>query len=160
MISGVRYVHTNLIARDWRRLAHFYETVFGCVPVPPERNLSGADMEAGTGVPGAHLRGMHLRLPGADPSGPTLEIFEYSQPAAQVLHVVNRPGFAHIAFAVDSVADAREQVLSNGGSPVGDVVTVAISATAQVTWCYVRDPEGNIVELQTVSATAKRTSNT
>ncbi|HEU4687882.1 MAG TPA: VOC family protein, partial [Vicinamibacterales bacterium] len=64
--------------------------------------------------------------------------------------VVNRPGFAHIAFAVDSVVDAREQVLSNGGSPVGDVVTVAISATAQVRWCYVRDPEGNIIELQTM----------
>ena len=148
MISGIRYVHINLIARDWRRLAQFYETVFGCVPVLPERTLSGADMEAGTGVPGAHLRGMHLRLPGAGPNGPTLEIFEYSQPAADVPHVVNRPGFAHIAFAVDSVADAREQVLSNGGSPVGEVVTVAISPTVQVRWCYVRNPEGNIIELQ------------
>ncbi len=151
MIPGARYVHTNLIARDWRRLARFYEAVFGCVPVPPERDLSGADMKAGTGVPGAHLRGMHLRLPGTGPNGPTLEIFEYSQPAAAVPPVVNRPGFAHIAFAVDSVADARDQVLSNGGSPVGEVVTVAISATAQVTWCYVRDPEGNIIELQTRS---------
>ena len=148
MISGVRYVHTNLVARDWHRLARFYESVFGCVPVPPERNLSGAEMEAGTGVPGAHIRGMHLRLPGAGPNGPTLEIFEYSEPSADVPPVVNRPGFAHIAFAVDSVADAREQVLSNGGSPVGDVVTVAISETARVTWCYVRDPEGNIIELQ------------
>jgi catechol 2,3-dioxygenase-like lactoylglutathione lyase family enzyme len=149
MISGSRYVHTNLVARDWRRLARFYEDVFGCRPVPPERDLSGADMVAGTGVPGAHLRGMHLRLPGTGPNGPTLEIFEYSQPAADETRVVNRPGFAHIAFAVDSVTDAREQVLSSGGAPVGDVVTVAISPTAQVTWCYVRDPEGNIIELQT-----------
>ena len=160
MISGARYVHTNLVARDWHRLARFYEAVFGCMPVPPERDLSGAEMETGTGVPGAHLRGMHLRLPGTGPAGPTLEIFEYSQPAADVPHVVNRPGFAHIAFAVDSVVEAREQVLSNGGAPVGDVVTVTISATMQVTWCYVRDPEGNIIELQTLSATAKRMSNT
>src|SRR5678815_5648625 len=34
VIRGVRYVHTNLIARDWRALARFYEDVFGCVPVP------------------------------------------------------------------------------------------------------------------------------
>ena len=160
MIAGVRYVHTNLIARDWQRLALFYEVVFGCVPVPPERDLSGAEMDAGTGVPGAHLRGMHLRLPGSGPNGPTLEIFEYSQNAADVPRVVNRPGFAHIAFAVDSVTDAREQVLANGGSPVGEVVTVSISETMQVTWCYVRDPEGNIIELQTLKATANRTSNT
>src|SRR4030095_6412355 len=148
MISGARYVHTNLVAGDWRRRARFYQDVFGCVPVPPERNLSGAEMDAGTGVPGARLQGMHLRLPGSGPDGPTLEVFEYSTSVAGVPRLANRPGFGHIAFAVESVADAREEVLSHGGSPVGDVVTVAISATATVTWCYVRDPEGNIVELQ------------
>jgi glyoxylase I family protein len=119
--------------------------------VPPERDLSGSEMERGTGVTAARLRGMHLRLPGGGPDGPTLEIFEYAERAADVPRVANRPGFAHIAFAVDSVADAREQVLANGGSPVGDIVTIAISQTARVTWCYVRDPEGNIIELQNVS---------
>jgi len=145
---SVRYVHTNLVARDWRRLARFYQDAFGCVPVPPERDLQGADMEAGTGVPGAHLQGMHLRLPGGSPEGPTLEIFHYAELADEVPRVPNRPGFAHIAFAVDSVAEARDQVLSAGGSPVGEIVTVTISPTTRVTWCYVRDPEGNIVELQ------------
>lgn len=148
MIPGARYVHTNLVARDWRRLARFYQDLFGCVPVPPERDLSGREMEAGTGVAAARLRGMHMRLPGGGPDGPTLEIFEYSEPASESPRVPHRPGFGHIAFAVDSVAEARTQVLAHGGSPVGDIVTVAVSATARVTWCYVRDPEGNIVELQ------------
>jgi predicted enzyme related to lactoylglutathione lyase len=148
MISGARYAHTNLIARDWRNLARFYQEVFGCVPVLPERNLSGGEMEAGTGVPGAHLQGMHLRLPGVGAEAPTLEIFQYSESADEVPRVPNRPGFGHIAFAVESVTDAREEVLSRGGAAVGEVVTVAVSPTARVTWCYVRDPEGNIVELQ------------
>lgn len=148
MISGARYVHTNLIASDWHRLARFYQDVFGCVPIPPERDLAGAAMQAGTGVPGAHLRGMHLRLPGCGHDGPTLEIFEYSANAPDAPRLVNRPGFAHIAFAVDSVAEARSHVLAHGGTAVGDVVTVALSATTRVTWCYVRDPEGNILELQ------------
>jgi catechol 2,3-dioxygenase-like lactoylglutathione lyase family enzyme len=148
MIDSARFVHTNLVARDWRRLARFYQDVFGCVPVPPERDLSGPEMAAGTAVPGARLQGMHLRLPGCGPDGPTLEVFQYSDPAPDAPRVANRPGFAHIAFLVESVVEAREQVLATGGSPVGEVVTVTISPAARVTWCYVRDPEGNIVELQ------------
>ena len=27
-----KYVHTNIVARDWRRLAVFYQDVFGCTP--------------------------------------------------------------------------------------------------------------------------------
>lgn len=36
-----KYAHTNLTARDWRRLARFYCEVFNCVPKGPERDLSG-----------------------------------------------------------------------------------------------------------------------
>jgi catechol 2,3-dioxygenase-like lactoylglutathione lyase family enzyme len=64
MIDGVRFGHTNLIARDWRRLAGFYTELFGCALVPPERNYSGSILERGTGIPGAALTGAHLRLPG------------------------------------------------------------------------------------------------
>lgn len=148
MIRGARFVHTNLIARDWRALAEFYQQVFGCVTVPPERDFSGPALEAGTRVRGAAFKGMHLRLPGHGADGPTLEIFSYSEPAEGPVPAVNRPGLAHIAFAVASVADAREQVLAAGGQAVGDIVTLVIADGAKVTWCYVRDPEGNIVELQ------------
>src|SRR4030095_259897 len=119
MIKGARFVHTNLIARDWRSLVKFYESVFGCVFVPPERNFSGAMLEAGTGVAGASLSGMHLRLPGHGPEGPTLEIFSYSRVVEAPHPVVNRPGFAHIAFEVASVPEARQAVLAAGGSAVG-----------------------------------------
>lgn len=148
MIQGARYVHTNLIARDWRLLVKFYESVFGCVFVPPERNFSGAALEAGTGVQGSGLRGMHLLLPGHGPEGPTLEIFSYSRLAEGPAPVVNRPGFAHIAFEVASVPDAQHAVLAAGGTTVGEIVTLTSAAGRRVTWCYVTDPEGNIIELQ------------
>lgn len=151
MIKGVRYVHTNLIARDWEALARFYQTHFGCVPVPPERDYSGRELEAGTGIPGARLRGAHLRLPGYA-NGPTLEIFSYTPPAEGVRPAPNRPGFGHIAFEVASVADARREVLSGGGKSIGDVVSLTTSAGTRVTWCYVTDPEGNIIELQSWSS--------
>ena len=143
-----RYVHTNLVARDWRALADFYMSVFGCEPVPPERDFAGPDLEAGTGVAGSTLRGAHLRLPGSSSDGPTIEILTYSRLADGPLPAVNRPGFGHIAFAVASVPDARAEVLGAGGSTVGEIVTLTTATGARVTWCYVTDPEHNVVELQ------------
>ena len=148
MIKGTRYVHTNLVARDWRSLAQFYEDVFGCIPVPPVRDYSGPVLESGTGVPGASLNGVHLRLPGYDPHGPTLEIFQYSEIAEEGEKAVNRPGFGHIAFTVENVEEARGEVLSRGCAAVGEMVTLSPAPDKTVTWCYVRDPEGNIIELQ------------
>lgn len=151
MARNARYVHTNLVARDWRALASFYQRVFHCEVVPPERHFAGSTLEAGTGVPGARLDGVHLRLPGHGTAGPTLEVFSYSEVAEGVPARVNRPGFGHIAFEVESVPEARDEVLREGGGTVGDVVTLSIKGGRDVTWCYLTDPEGNIVELQSWS---------
>lgn len=148
MTLRARYAHTNLVARDWRALAAFYERVFGCVPVPPERDYQGPQLDAGTGLPGARLRGVHLRLPGHGETGPTLEIFNYVQLAERPPTAVNRPGFGHLAFEVVDVAAARAAVLAEGGGAVGEVVTLAPAPGRTVTWCYVTDPEGNVIELQ------------
>ena len=148
MTIKAKYVHTNLIAEDWRALAGFYQEVFDCVPVPPERDFQGELLEAGTGIPGAHLQGIHLRLPGYKESGPTLEIFSYTPQAARSTVSVNQPGFAHIAFQVEEVSLARAAVLAAGGKAVGEVVTLTITSGAKVTWCYLADPEGNLIELQ------------
>jgi len=146
-----KYVHTNLIAENWQALANFYQQVFGCVPIPPERDFQNQELEAGTGIPGAHLRGIHLRLPGYDDSGPTLEIFNYHILESRGKTAVNRPGFGHIAFSVDDVADAQKAVLQAGGYTIGEIVTMQIATGATVTWSYVTDPEGNIIELQSWS---------
>jgi predicted enzyme related to lactoylglutathione lyase len=148
MIEGVRYVHTNLIARDWRALARFYESVFACQVVPPERKFSGPALEAGTGVANAGLEGVHLRLPGHGGNGPTIEIFTYSRQLERPASAANRPGFAHIAFSVASVPTARAEVLAAGGTSIGEIVTLSTATGAKVTWCYVTDPEGNLIELQ------------
>lgn len=144
-VRGAVFAHTNLVARDWKRLAAFYHEVLGCVPVPPERNLSGPWLEAGTGVAGAHLRGMHLRLPGG---GATLEIFQYQSSPERVLPEANHLGFMHLAFKVEDVAEAVEAVLESGGSRVGEVVRREVPGAGMLTFVYVRDPEGNILELQ------------
>ena len=144
---NAKFAHVNLIARDWRRLAAFYQQVLGCVPVPPERDLSGDWLARGTGVPGARIRGIHLRLPGGD-SGPTLEIFQYDKNVEAPPSPANRVGFGHIAFLVDDVVLARDAVLAAGGSALGTLESPSIAGIGKITVVYVRDPEGNIIELQ------------
>jgi catechol 2,3-dioxygenase-like lactoylglutathione lyase family enzyme len=148
MTIDTKFVHTNLVARDWQRLAQFYERIFGCTPVPPERDLSGRWLEDATGVPGAHIRGIHLRLPGHGDAGPTLEVFQYDPEGEGPVPAANRPGFGHIAFAVDDVKATRRAVLAAGGGELGQVVSVEVAGAGAITFAYLTDPEGNVVEVQ------------
>jgi len=90
-------------------------------------------------------------LPGYDENGPTLEIYNYEQLESQSPPAVNRPGFGHIAFEVDDVHEAKRIVELNGGGTIGEVVTLTTKAGTKVTWIYMTDPEGNILELQSWS---------
>jgi predicted enzyme related to lactoylglutathione lyase len=148
-----KYKHTNIVARDWRKLAEFYERVFGCNVVPPERANIGEWVERSTGVPGAEVRGVHLQMPGYGDDGPTLEIFQYNRAEERTKTAINRPGLAHLAFEVDDVEAARDAVLAAGGGRVGDIVTAEISGAGRITFVYLTDPEGNIIELQKWAAT-------
>ena len=143
-----KYTHTNLIAKDWRRLAAFYVEVFGCVPVPPERNHSGKWLEKGTGVKDAHITGIHLRLPGYGETGPTLEIFSYDSMPRHPKMAPNTPGFAHLAFAVDDIKDVVAAVLERGGKAVGAYTAREVPGVGLLSFQYVADPEGNILEIQ------------
>ena len=143
-----RYVHTNIVAANWKNLADFYIEAFGCELVPPVRDYRGAALDAGTGLANAHLHGAHLRLPGFGADGPTLEIYTYEPLEKGATLAVNRPGLGHLAFEVDDVVAACTEVTALGGRAVGEIVTLTTAVGAQVTWCYMTDPEGNMIELQ------------
>jgi predicted enzyme related to lactoylglutathione lyase len=148
MAIHAKYVHTNLIAQDWRKLVEFYQQVFGCTPATPEENLSGQWLDAITAVPESEIRVIHLRMPGYGTEGPTLEVIRYKEQKQRQSTAANRPGFGHIAFAVDDVKAAQKAVTAAGGGRVGDIVSVDIPGRGRLTEVYVTDPEGNIIELQ------------
>jgi predicted enzyme related to lactoylglutathione lyase len=143
-----KYAHTNLIAKDWKRLSTFYQEVFGCVPILPGRNLSGKWLDEATGLSGSHIRGIHLRLPGYGDDGPTLEIFQYGSMPEHPSVNPSTPGFSHIAFAVDDVPAVARTVFNHGGSPVGALTIRDVPGMGLLTFQYVADPEGNIIEVQ------------
>ncbi len=146
--SAIRYVHTNIVAKDWEALARFYVKALGCKRKPPERNIKGSWLDKATSVKGAHIRGIHLRLPGYGDHGPTLEIFQYIKGKKGGAAAINQPGFSHVAFAVKDVAKALARVEKNGGGRVGELVSAEIEGMGLINFVYARDPEGNIIELQ------------
>jgi predicted enzyme related to lactoylglutathione lyase len=144
MTIKARFVHVNIVAKDYKRLKNFYIKVFGCTTVPTERDLEGEWLDRATGIDTAHIRGVHLRLPG---TGATLEIFQYGSQEGGIKSI-NREGFTHIAFRVDDPSAALEKVIAEGGGLVGEPVTVDVHGAGRISFVYARDPEGNIIELQ------------
>ncbi len=145
---GIRYTHTNIIARDWKSLSLFYQRVFGCTPIVPEKDLSGEWIDRLTGIKKVHVQGQHLRLPGYKDNGPTLEIFSYNTIDLSNPKLINAAGLAHIAFEVDDLAETLRKVFLEGGKTHGEIAKVVYPNHRKVSFIYVKDPEGNIIELQ------------
>ena len=148
MAIQAKYRHVNIVARDWKKLADFYEKVFGCEKVPPERDHKGPWFDDVTGLSGANARGAHIRVPGWGDDGPTIEIFEYTPLDEGKTPAINRLGFAHIAFEVDDVEEALAALKEAGGGTLGKLIRSEVPGAGLLTVIYCTDPEGNIVELQ------------
>lgn len=58
------------------------------------------------------------------------------------------PGIAHIAFEVDNVEATLKEIIIAGGSSVGELVTAPYPDGMEAVFVYAKDPEGNIIELQ------------
>ena len=144
----MRYAHTNIAARNWKKLADFYMNVFGCTVKPPERKLSGAWLDRATGLVKAKLEGVHLLLPGHGDNGPTLEIFSYQDMHEGKPAMANHTGFTHIAFEVDDVEQTFNSAMKNGGRSLGKITEKTIEGVGVLSFVYLRDPEENIVEIQ------------
>ena len=148
---SIWFAHASITAKNMTKLAEFYGKVFDCAPARPEKSFSGEWLAKGTGVPGAAIRRVHLRFPGDTDEPPMLEIIEYensldSPPPSPA----NRKGLRHIAFETESADELRslfDLVLLHGGGKLGEITERKLEGIGVVTFVYMTDPEGNIVEL-------------
>ncbi len=62
MPLNIKYVHTNIVAKNWRKLADFYISVFGCKIIPPIRHYTGKELDSAVKINQATLTGVHLKL--------------------------------------------------------------------------------------------------
>ena len=87
-------------------------------------------------------------MPGHGEAGPTLEIFQYSKNKPRAKTAANREGISHLAFEVKDVEQGMADVLNHGGTKVGDITSSEVQGVGLLTFVYLADPEGNIIELQ------------
>ncbi len=57
----------------------------------------------------------------------------------------DRPRF-QVGFAVDDIAEAREELIRRGAEPISEIIEGDESS-----WAYFKDPEGNVFEITTGS---------
>lgn len=144
----MRFAHTNIAAKDWKKLSDFYINVFECKIKPPQRNLTGKWLDKATGLINAKLEGVHLFLPGHGDNPPTLEIFTYEEMHDEPDIMANYTGITHIAFEVEDVNTTFNKALESGAIKLGEVVEKEVENVGILQFVYFRDPEGNIVEIQ------------
>jgi len=141
---GIRYLHTNIIAKDWRALVTFYTEVFGCELVQPKGEPADEWTDGQTGISGLSMTGARLKLPGSDAM---LEILSCEPEGLDSWRPVNRPGLGHLAFYVDDIEQVLADITAHGGQQVSEVVRHTANGAGTLVTVYACDPEGNGLEL-------------
>ena len=143
-MGAAAFNHVGQCVTDLDRARRFYVELFGFVvereirpPDDPSAKLLRLDPPLG-------MTACYLRRDGL-----VLELLHFSATDAPRARprVMNEPGLTHISLSVDNVAAVLEQVPAYGGEVLADT---DIGAGA-----FVRDPEGQLVELLPMSYRAQ-----
>jgi catechol 2,3-dioxygenase-like lactoylglutathione lyase family enzyme len=140
--AGVtNFVHVGLVVEDLDETVRFLALLgFDC---GEPGVYSGEWIDRIIGVENATVETVMARVPyGSD----VFEVVRFRSPSARAQEpapAANRPGLRHIAFTVDDVRGVVDRVREAGWETVGEIVDYENIYLV----CYVRGPEGLIVEL-------------
>jgi catechol 2,3-dioxygenase-like lactoylglutathione lyase family enzyme len=140
--AGVtRFVHTGVVVDDLAAVAEFF-TLLGLDCGGPF-TAEGPWVDRIVGLRDLRVEGVMVRTPdGTD----VLELVKFHAPPAEPdpqPAPPNRRGIRHLAFAVDDLNAVVDRVRAAGFDLVGEVVDYE----GMFLLCYVRGPEGLIIEL-------------
>ena len=135
------FVHVGLVVEDLDETVRFLGLLgFDC-STPAVH--SGAWIDRIIGLEDAKVEVVMARGPnGSD----VFEVVRFESPSAgaqEPAPAANRPGLRHIAFKVDDVRGVVDRVREAGWDTIGEIVDFESTFLL----CYVRGPEGLIVEL-------------
>jgi catechol 2,3-dioxygenase-like lactoylglutathione lyase family enzyme len=142
MDRGVtEFVHIGLVVEDLEETVRFLELLgFDC---GEPGVFSGDWIDRIVGLEDAKVEVVMARGPdGSD----VFEVVRFHSPsvgAHEPAPATNRPGLRHVAFKVDDVRGVVDRVRAAGWDTVGEIVDYESTFLL----CYVRGPEGLIVEL-------------
>jgi catechol 2,3-dioxygenase-like lactoylglutathione lyase family enzyme len=135
------FVHVGLVVEDLDETVRFLSLLgFDC---GEPGVFSGDWIGRIIGLEDVTVEVVMVRGPGG---GDVFEVVRFHSPSAgaeEPAPPVNRPGLRHIAFKVDDVRGVVDRVREAGWDTVGEIVDYE----GVFLLCYVRGPEGLIVEL-------------
>jgi catechol 2,3-dioxygenase-like lactoylglutathione lyase family enzyme len=133
--------HAGLTVSSFERSVAWYHERFGFLLVSDDvlEPSATAELFPLYGVRGARVRMGFLRAPG----GSVIELFEFEPQAKKAGAATwNAPGFTHVALNVSGVAAWVEALGRQGVQFV-----TAVQRTGNIDWAFLKDPDGNFVEL-------------
>jgi catechol 2,3-dioxygenase-like lactoylglutathione lyase family enzyme len=135
------FVHIGLVVEDLDETVRFLALLgFAC---GEPKMFSGEWIDRIIGLENVTVEVVMARGPdGTD----IFEVVRFHSPSAgaqELAPATNRPGLRHVAFTVDDVRGVVERVRAAGWETVGEIVDYENIFLL----CYVRGPEGLIVEL-------------
>jgi catechol 2,3-dioxygenase-like lactoylglutathione lyase family enzyme len=133
-----RLDHISFTVGDLDRSVAFYRR-FGFEPLKGY-HCEGPDTDSGTGTENAVIDLVWLRLP---TSGAMLELVRYQSHPRERARLNSRVGAAHLCFAVDDIEASRQELKSEGI----EFLSEPHEDQFGMRWVYMRDPDGNAVEL-------------
>ena len=143
MITGIH--HFSIGCSNADRSVAFYRDLFGMELISDREVESGGFVERVTGVPGAHVRLVHMQGHGLN-----FELIEYLAPRGeQRAREPNHVGSAHLCFIADDLDEVYDDLVAKG------VTFRSRSGPERVTGgpndggkgVYLDDPDGNAVEI-------------
>ena len=154
-ITGVKnFVHFGLVVEDLEETLRFL-TVLGFDCGEPGV-YSGRWIDRIVALDDVTIELVMARLPdGSD----VLEVTRFRAPSASAQELepaANHPGLRHISFSVEDLPGIVERVRAAGWEPVGEIVDYEDLYLL----CYIRGPEGLIVELAESIGAAGQSSST
>ena len=136
--------HTGITVSNLERSVAFWRDVIG-FEFSHRTQQSGQFATEITGVPGAELSLAVVKAPGHK-----IELLEYHAPADRKLTNDLRPcdvGHAHIALTVNDLDAVLQQIAASGWKAAGTPQTLTTGPNTGKRVVYVRDPDGNTIEL-------------
>jgi catechol 2,3-dioxygenase-like lactoylglutathione lyase family enzyme len=141
MSSVTNFVHLGLVVEDLDETVRFLGLLGLDCGEPGV--FSGEWIDRIIGLEDVTVEVVMARLPdGTD----VFEVVRFRAPSAcahEPAPAANRPGLRHVAFTVDDVRDIVDRLREAGWDTVGEIVDFENTFLL----CYVRGPEGLIVEL-------------
>jgi catechol 2,3-dioxygenase-like lactoylglutathione lyase family enzyme len=141
--------HVGFTVPDLDQAVRFFETMFGAVQCLSTGLIDVDDtyMVRRLGVPGnRRIEDIRVLRVG---NGTNLEIFKYSGEleSDEPLKRNSQPGGFHLAFQVDDCNTAAERLRAAGVEVLDGPNFVDSGPMAGLTWCYLRAPWGQFLEI-------------